>query len=515
MKRIIDIRTTTLTVLAILRAGACFEAGEPDESSAPPTATTYSISTQSDFDALKPRVFNGGDQILFERGRSFDGALSLRRSKLRPDSVITVSDVGSTEESRPIIHADVEGMGVIDIRDSGGWLIENLELTNESAVRSERYGVMVMATDSGTHGPFTVRNCLIHNVTGEPNNKDNGGIIFRVYGAVVPTKFNGVLIENNEIRDISGVGIRIKSPWEADPDDPREVGNPIGRHAILNVVIRGNRVSNITKNAIIIASADSPLVEYNVMGPSISTEKTGNTLFTYATDSALIQYNEAFGNHGPAADTDRGGFDADWNSRNTVFQYNYSHDNNFAFAIMRKYGDGIHIHHNISENERFGFIHYGFAGDHSITNVVISNNTFYSTQPNMMMFMNFGRPREPIDTSFIDNVFIFAAGGARWGSEPTSERGNVFQNNIVIGLEGPNYGSLTADPLLVAPGSGGTEIDMNDPQRLKGYKLRLGSVAIGKGREDDNMAKADFWGDQISRMNIGAYGGEGVDRGSP
>jgi hypothetical protein len=316
-----------------------------------------------------------------------------------------------------------------------------------------------------------------------------------------------VLIQNNEIRNISGVGIRTKSTWEADPDDPRGVANPIGRHAHLNVVVRGNRVSDVTRNAIIIGSADAPLAEYNVMGPNIATETTGNTLYNYATDSALIQYNEAFGNHGPAADKDRGGFDADYNSRDTEFRYNYSHDNNFAFAIMRKYGDGIYFHHNISVNDRYGFFHYGFYDDHAISDVVVSNNTFYSTSPNMMMFMNFGPQREPIDTSFVDNIFVFAGDGASWGSEPSTDRGNIFENNIVIGLDDPNYNNLTDDPRLAAPGGGGTEIDMADPQRLGGYKLCAGSPAVGTGRDDDNEAQADFWGNDIEAMNIGAYGG--------
>ena len=94
-------------------------------------------------------------------------------------------------------------MGTIDIRDSGGWTIENLELSNQSAVRSERMGIFVTATDSGTHKNFIVRNCFIHDVTGEFKNFNNGGIIFRVTGESVPTKFDGVLIENNEIRNIS------------------------------------------------------------------------------------------------------------------------------------------------------------------------------------------------------------------------------------------------------------------------------------------------------------------------
>jgi hypothetical protein len=425
-----------------------------------------------------------------------------------------VSDFGAPTAPRPVINADAHGMGTIDIRDSGGWLVENLELSNQSEERSERMGIFVTATDSGTHRNFVVRNCYVHDVTGEFKNFNNGGIIFRVTGEKVPTYFDGVLIENNEIRNISGVGIRTKSTWESGPEDPRGLNRYVnGRHAHLNVVVRGNRISDITRNAIIVGSADGPLLEYNVMGPKIATETTGNTLYTYATDDAIVQFNEAFGNHGPAEAIDHGGFDADYASRNTVFRYNYSHDNNFAFAIMRKHLNNTRIHHNISINERFGFIHYGFGNAHEITDLVISNNTFYSTNPDMNLFMNFNREREAIDTTLIDNIFVFAGEGANWGSTPTAERGMVFENNIVIGLEDPEYIKLTADPLLAAPGADETDIDMTDPERLGGYGLCKGSPAIGAGSQGDNTAALDFWQDKIKSVNIGAYGGEGVDCG--
>ena len=509
-------RYRILSVALVVLAGLWMSGCSDDSANfrvpeSPESAAIYRVSTQLEYDAIQQVVFNGGDRILFERGSNFEGALSLRRSHVRPDSVITVADFGPAEAPRPVIRADAEGMGTIDIRDSGGWVIENLELINESEVRSQRHGVFVTASDSGTHKNFVVRNCLVRDVTGVHDDFNNGGIVFRVLGTAAPTNFDGVLIENNEIRNISGVGIRTKSTWEADPDDPRDVANPIGRHAHLNVVVRGNRISNVTRNAIIIGSADAPLAEYNVMGPNIATETTGNTFYTYATDSALVQYNEAFGNHGPAADRDRGGFNADYNSRDTEIRYNYSHDNNFAFAIMRKYGDGIYIHHNISVNDRYGFFHYGYYDDHAINDVVVSNNTLYSTDPNMMMFMNFGPRRDSIDTTFVDNIFVFAGDGASWGSVPSAERGNVFENNIVIGLEDPSYIEMREDPLLVAPGTGGTDIDMTDPHRLGGYRLCLGSPAIRKGREGNNEAQADFWGARITEVNIGAYGGGGVD----
>ena len=193
------------------------------------------------------------------------------------------------------------------------------------------------------------------------------------------------------------------------------------------------------------------------------------------------------------------------------FRYNYSHDNNFAFAIMRKFGQGIYIHHNISVNERHGFMHYGFYADHAISDVIVSNNTFYSTYSDMMMFMNFGPLREPIDTTYVDNIFVFAGEGATWGSLPTEERGNIFENNLVVGLEDPDYITLTDDPLLVSPGAGGTEIDMKDPDRLDGFRLCAGSPAIGAGRTDGVESEYDFWGDAITRENIGAYGSEGVE----
>lgn len=214
------IRSVAVVALGALCLSGCSDSGKSGVSPPPAAATTYSISTQSDFDALKPVVFNGGDQVLFERGLSFEGVLSLKRSHVRLNSIITIADFGSTEAPRPVIRANVEGMGTIDIRDSGGWVIENLELTNQSAVRSERHGIFVTASDSGTHKNFVIRNCLVHDVTGVHDDFNNGGIVFRVRGTAVPTKFDGVLIENNEIRNISGVGIRTKSTWEADPDDP-------------------------------------------------------------------------------------------------------------------------------------------------------------------------------------------------------------------------------------------------------------------------------------------------------
>jgi hypothetical protein len=67
--------------------------------------------------------------------------------------------------------------------------------------------------------------------------------------------------------------------------------------------------------------------------------------------------------------------------------------------------------------------------------------------PDMQMFVNVGRERNPINTSFTDNIFMFAAGGATWGAEPTAELGNTFENNLVFGLDEANYTGSSRDPL--------------------------------------------------------------------
>ncbi len=66
--------------------------------------------------------------------------------------------------------------------------------------------------------------------------------------------------------------------------------------------------------------------------------------------------------------------------------------------------------------------------------------------------------------------------------------------------------SVTEDPLFVNPGSGGTDIDMKDPDRLAGYKLKSESPALNTGLPIENNGSKNFQEEQISSEspNIGA-----------
>jgi len=78
--------------------------------------------------------------------------------------------------------------------------------------------------------------------------------------------------------------------------------------------------------------------------------------------------NEASFTHGTA---DGEGFDSDYNSRNTLFQYNYSHDNEGGFMLICTPGKrnsaenlgniGTIVRHNISRNDRARIFHLSAA----------------------------------------------------------------------------------------------------------------------------------------------------------
>src|SRR5439155_393532 len=66
-----------------------------------------------------------------------------------------------------------------------------------------------------------------------------------------------------------------------------------------------------------------------------------------------FQYNESYGNHTRTA-TDVGGFNFDWDTTNSLMQYNYAHDNDgpaFLPGAGSHVNSGNVIRYNISEND--------------------------------------------------------------------------------------------------------------------------------------------------------------------
>ena len=86
--------------------------------------------------------------------------------------------------------------------------------------------------------------------------KWHGGIHVHVIGDSIRTKFHKLLIEDNIIKEVGGVGIGNQSSWRNIDTD--------AYYPWTEFTIRGNFIDRTGRNSIILRNAIDPLIEYNV-----------------------------------------------------------------------------------------------------------------------------------------------------------------------------------------------------------------------------------------------------------
>jgi len=233
---------------------------------------------------------------------------------------------------------------------------------------------------------------------------------------------------------------------------------------------------------------------------------TGHSIVNFNTTNCIVQYNEAYGNIGPANENERGGFDADYKSTGTIIQYNYSHDNNWFCGIMKRgINSDITIRYNISQNELLGCYLYGFPTEKGLKDIKVYNNTHYFGKgKGTKLFVAGGKVRNPSETVFSNNIFFFEE-PAEWGFEP--DETCEFKNNLFFNVEPIGENAIIKNPLFVDPGNGGTNIDMKNPESLNGFKLQNNSPCINAGIIVNNNGGKDFCGNPlgIDNTDIGAF----------
>jgi len=460
---------------------------------------TSQDSAWKSLDRVNGRIFGPGDRILFRAGTSYAG-------QFRPR--------GSGGAGKPII-VDKYGEGALPRIDGGGrlletvllynveqWELRNLEITNNGATRvPKRKGISLHIKDFGTANHIVMSSLYIHDVNGS-NVKDQGGgagIEWRNEGDRVPSKFNDLLIENCHLirTDRNGI-IGSSAYW------PRDKWNPS-----LNVVIRGNLLEDIGGDGIVPIGCDGALVERNTLrGGRQRADDYAAGIWPWSCDNTIVQFNEVSGMKGTK---DGQGYDSDWNCRNSLFQYNYSHDNDGGFMLICTDGGtkmpwntgntGTIIRYNISQNDGARLFH--ISGP--VRGVQIYNNDFYvgsSMDILAILHGNWGGDWAE-DVRFQNNIF-YVDGRVRY--DFGSSRNNQFDSNVFFGnhVNPPaDSHALTQNPLLVKSGSGGA-----GRETLEGYKLAPGSPCIGSGTVIMDNGGRDFWGNPVAagaKPSIGAH----------
>lgn len=316
---------------------------------------------------VNAQQFEPGDKILLHAGDVWQGQL--------------VPSTSGTE-GRPIVFARygkgtlprIDGQGkvedVVYLHNLQNIEVRDLELTNHGAGPEVRRGVHIFLENFGTAKHVVISGLYIHDVNGTNDRKDNGGIIFRTRGSVTPSRFDGLTIERNIIWRVDRSAIAADSSYAM-----RSHWFPS-----LHVLIQDNYVEDIGGDGIVPWATDRAIIEHNIARYCNRRAGSYNAgMWPWSTDNSIFQLNEA---EFTQTTKDGEGFDSDFNSHNTLFQYNYSHDNVGGFMLIctpvkrnetENVGNtGTVIRDNVSRNDHHRIINLSGA-----TDVRVEHNVFY------------------------------------------------------------------------------------------------------------------------------------------
>jgi hypothetical protein len=389
--------------------------------------------------------FHPGDRVRFRSGSVWMGQLAPK---------------GSGTESSPVIF-DRYGAGPLPRIDAHGEFedavrlynvqfieIRNLDVTNHGAAPAVRRGVHVFLDNFGTAKHIVIAGLYVHDVNGinggGDNAKDNGGIIFRINGASTPSRFDGLTIERNIVWRVDRSAIAAQSyHW------PRTRWFPS-----LHVVIRDNYVDDVGGDGIVPWATDGAVVEHNIARNCNRRANSYNAgIWPWSTDNSLFQLNEAAFTH---TTLDGQGFDSDFNSRNTLFQYNYGHDNEGGFMLICTPGKrdpkqnlgniATEVRFNISRNDRARIFHLSAA-----TETNVHDNAIY-VGPDLDVQMLITTDWDGwADGAVFRNNWFYVQGTARYGHQVSRNKDGTYgigpgwdpAKNIVF--EGNHYFGKNVD----------------------------------------------------------------------
>jgi len=428
------------------------------------------------------QVFRPGDILLFKAGTRYTGQFKPRGSgawiddKPRP---IVVGKYG--DGPRPRIDGEGKVLDSVLLRNVEYWEIQDLEVTNLGSVRQPwQTGVRIVADGCGTLHHLYCRRLDVHDVNGDLRKSHEGcGIFFESLGGNA-SHFDDLRIEDCHVARTDRNGI-CQRRWD-------------GAARSLRVVLRGNTLEDIGGDGIKPWGSDGALVEHNLLrGGRMRCEDAAAGIWPWDCDDTVIQFNEVCGMHGIG---DGQGFDSDFRCRRSIFQYNYSHDNDGGFLLIctpgDSYCDDTVVRYNVSQNDGLNSARvFHFAGP--VRNTLVYNNVVYiGPKQNLPLLRYTDWSGQAQNTRFLNN-FFYVDGRVTydWGRSQQ----NVFEHNVFFG----NHQGRPEDaqarverPPLVKPGSGALGF-----QSLAGYRLQPG-VPFARGRLVPNNGGRDFFGNPVS-----------------
>ena len=473
-----------------------------------------------------------GTVIYIECGSKFIGSLHLSDISGTVEEPVTVTDYGKGK--KPIIDGnDLSGSGVLRIANCSNIIVENLEITDSATDEDDRRGVLITCdnnnggTDVVTYSNITLKNLYIHDIIGFRDAENSGMAMWskitggiHVWSTDGLGRLDGFTVTGCEITEVSNVGI---ATWQrVSENDKGELSVKVispytdyfKDYAHLNVHIEGNEISHIGKNAIFARNLLGGLIEYNVVHDTAKYCVSGNSIVTRSVDGTIIQYNEGYRNLARVRESDgklQDGcmLDADLDSKYTVWQYNYSHDNSFGLFIncTTEGKDVAIVRYNLSVNDKGNkgiiYINYASAG------IYVYNNTIVTSYDTEYIIQSNGTGR----ISFIYNNLIYnrsatAKFGISSNADITAEN-NLIYNEYGSSIEGIDYfkslnkgGIYDKDPMFVGYLQEDSILGIDNQHT---YMVDANSPALDAGTQVE--AVPDFFGNEYKK-SIGFYCGK-------
>lgn len=321
--------------------------------------------------------FKPGTKIFLKKNSVFKEQFSLKNLNGEKENPIIFTSYGDKGDKPKIVGKEALDKGIVYISNCSNILFQNMEIYSEIKEESAAKGILIELSNEEsteevkTYHNITLKNLYIHDIYGF-SDKENQGMAMKskltggihLWSSDGNAKIDGFNVLNSKIENVTNVGIatwykvvgiRVSkvSPYDDDFD----------KYAHTNVTISNNEISYIGKNAVFLRNIKGGKFDHNVVHDTAIICNAGNQIVTSYVDDIVVEYNEGYNNKASLrADgkvQDGAMLDSDLQTKNVIFQYNYSHNNSFGLYIScdgtskndKGASDNVILRYNVSIND--------------------------------------------------------------------------------------------------------------------------------------------------------------------
>lgn len=253
--------------------------------------------------------FRPGEAVLFHRGSECTGTLWPKGSGNAAHPIV-LGAWGSG--ALPKVRAGRWAEAAFRLLDQEHWTVEHIEF-----IGGNPHGMFISGTQGVLHG-ITVRDVIVHGVTGQPRNKEGGLLVIAPSSA--RQRFDGVVVD--------GVTAYGTSQWSGILVGSVALGFLPEEARSTNVTIRNAIVHSVAGDGIVLFQVNRGAIENSVAWytgmQKTQTIGTPNAIWTWMCRQCAVRRCEAFLSDSPGVDG--GAFDIDYGDDDNVVEDSYAHD---------------------------------------------------------------------------------------------------------------------------------------------------------------------------------------------